>query len=114
MARRNCRCLARARSASIRTSREYAVQQEHNTVYYIRFHYAKGQSAQGGRAGGMRRANPLYDVLAVAVPLALQDLAAQGGPTRRHWEAAQAWRAVLASKGDQILFRGKETATLVA
>jgi len=62
----------------------------------------------------MRRANPLYDVLAVAVPLALQDLAAQGGPTRRHWEAAQAWRAVLASKGDQILFRGKETATLVA
>jgi hypothetical protein len=58
--------------------------------------------------------HPLYDWLALAVPLALGELAAQGGPTRRHWEAAQRWGVTLAEKGDQILYRDKETAALAS
>jgi hypothetical protein len=55
----------------------------------------------------------LQTFLEVTVPLAIADLARQGGPQRWHYEQARAFGATLGEQGDQILFRGPETGALV-
>lgn len=52
--------------------------------------------------------------LEVTVPMAIQDLTARGGPSESDFEAARKFAGDLGGKGDQILYRGPETAALVA
>lgn len=55
--------------------------------------------------------------LATGVPIAMFDLALQGGPLEGDWARARAFALPLAAHGDDILFRSKRpgvTADLVA
>jgi hypothetical protein len=56
----------------------------------------------------------LQAALETAVPLALAELERRGGPDATDWQAAQAYAATLAEKGDQLLYRSRETAAVFA
>ena len=46
----------------------------------------------------------LQDMLQVAIPLHIQELRKQGGPSDEEWDAATAFGQALAEKGDRLLF----------
>jgi len=56
----------------------------------------------------------LSSTLELGVPLAIATLQARGAPREHDWDRARDFAWVLGEKGDQILYRGRETATLVA
>ena len=52
--------------------------------------------------------------LSAAVPLQMAELKKAGGPSESAWDRVRAFAPVLAEKGDQLLCRGKETASLMS
>ena len=50
--------------------------------------------------------------LEVGVPLVIAQLQRHGGPTEQHLKFARIFARTLGEKGDQLLYRGKETAIL--
>jgi hypothetical protein len=54
----------------------------------------------------------LGDFLQMTVPLKIAEFQARGGPGDLDWERVRAFGPILAEKGDQILYRDRETARL--
>jgi hypothetical protein len=52
--------------------------------------------------------------LEAAVPLAIAECGQRGGPTARDSDEARAFAAVLAEKGDQLLYGGRDCAAVWA
>ena len=55
----------------------------------------------------------LCGTLEAGVPLAIVELHHRGGPTDQDRDRARDWGQMLAEKGDQLLFPGKDTAALM-